>query len=146
MQKGSKARRGCLGSAGHQAAHAFQARPHSRVSNGGSNRFAQRLRRHPGQLLAKAGLAGEGDQHALPLPRPGLGTGARRRLRPAFAPDDQGDQDEPERDGPGGPSGTLALAVTNTPIPCTLEGMTSQKFIQFTVLNIRKKGWIYAPW
>ena len=50
------------------------------------------------------------------------------------------------RDGPGGPSGTLALAVTNTPIPCTLEGMTSQKFIQFTVLNIRKKGWIYAPW
>jgi hypothetical protein len=50
------------------------------------------------------------------------------------------------RDGPGGPSGTLALAVTNTPIPCTLEGMSSQKFIQFTVLNIRKKGWIYAPW
>lgn len=50
------------------------------------------------------------------------------------------------RDGPGGPSGTLALAVTNTPIPCTLEGMAAQKFIQFTVLNIRKKGWIYAPW
>jgi hypothetical protein len=50
------------------------------------------------------------------------------------------------QDGPGGPSGTLLLAVTNTPIPCKLEGMSVQKFIQFTVLNIRKKGWIYAPW
>jgi hypothetical protein len=49
-------------------------------------------------------------------------------------------------DGPGGPSGTVALAVTNTPIPCRLDGMASQKSIQFTVLNIRKKGWIYAPW
>ena len=52
----------------------------------------------------------------------------------------------PANDGPGGPSGTLLLAVTNTPIPCKQEGMASQKFIQFTVLNIRKKGWIYAPW
>lgn len=52
----------------------------------------------------------------------------------------------PVADGPGGPSGTLLLAVTNTAIPCKLEGMSSQKFIQFTVLNIRKKGWIYAPW
>ena len=50
------------------------------------------------------------------------------------------------RDGQYGPSGTLALCVTNTPIPCTLEGMDAQKFIQFTVLNIRKKGWVYAPW
>jgi hypothetical protein len=24
--------------------------------------------------------------------------------------------------------------------------MASQKSIQFTVLNIRKKGWIFAPW
>ena len=40
----------------------------------------------------------------------------------------------------------MLLAVTNTAIPCKLEGMSSQKFIQFTVLNIRKKGWIYAPW
>jgi hypothetical protein len=50
------------------------------------------------------------------------------------------------RDGAGGPSGTLALCVTNTPFPCTSEGMDSQKFIQFTVLNIRKKGWVFAPW
>ena len=50
------------------------------------------------------------------------------------------------RDGPGGPSGTLLLAVTNSAIPCTLEGMSTQKFVSFTVLNIRKKGWIYAPW
>ena len=40
----------------------------------------------------------------------------------------------------------MALAVTNTAIPCKLEGMAAQKSIQFTVLNIRKKGWIYAPW
>jgi hypothetical protein len=52
----------------------------------------------------------------------------------------------PANDGPGGPSGTLLLAVTNTPVPCKLEGMATQKFIQFTVLNIRKKGWVYAPW
>ncbi len=50
------------------------------------------------------------------------------------------------RDGPGGPSGTLALCVANTAIPCTVDGMSAQKFIQFTVLNIRKKGWSYAPW
>jgi hypothetical protein len=49
-------------------------------------------------------------------------------------------------DGPGGPSGTLALCVANTPIPCKLEGMAAQKSIQFTILNIRKKGWSYAPW
>jgi hypothetical protein len=52
----------------------------------------------------------------------------------------------PARDGPGGPSGTLALCVANTAIPCRQEGMASQKTIQFTVLNIRKKGWSYAPW
>lgn len=52
----------------------------------------------------------------------------------------------PAQDGQYGPSGTLLLAVTNTAIPCKLEGMASQKFIQFTILNIRKKGWIYAPW
>lgn len=50
------------------------------------------------------------------------------------------------RDGQGGPSGTLALCVANTAIPCTSAGMATQKFIQFTVLNIRKKGWSYAPW
>ena len=52
----------------------------------------------------------------------------------------------PARDGQGGPSGALALCVANTPIPCKLEGMASQKFVQFTVINIRKKGWSYAPW
>ena len=52
----------------------------------------------------------------------------------------------PLREGPGGPSGTLALCVANTPIPCKVEGMASQKSIQFTVINIRKKGWSYAPW
>ena len=50
------------------------------------------------------------------------------------------------RDGAGNPSGTVLLCVANTPIPCTMTGMASQKSIQFTVLNIRKKGWIYAPW
>lgn len=50
------------------------------------------------------------------------------------------------RDGLGGPSGTLALCVANTAIPCTSAGMSTQKVIQFTVLNIRKKGWSYAPW
>ena len=50
------------------------------------------------------------------------------------------------RDGPGGPAGTLLLCVANTPIPCKHEGMAAQKSIQFTVLNIRKKGWSYAPW
>lgn len=52
----------------------------------------------------------------------------------------------PVRDGIGGPCGTLALCVTNTAIPCKQEGMASQRSIQFTVLNIRKKGWSYAPW
>jgi hypothetical protein len=50
------------------------------------------------------------------------------------------------REGPGNPSGTLLLCVTNTAIPCKLEGFAAQKTIQFTVLNIRKKGWIKAPW
>ena len=50
----------------------------------------------------------------------------------------------PARDGPGGPSGTLLLCVNNTPIPCK-EG-DPQKSVQFTVINVRKKGWSYAPW
>ena len=50
------------------------------------------------------------------------------------------------RDGPGGPSGTLLLCVANTPIPCKAETMETQKFVQFTVINVRKKGWSYAPW
>lgn len=50
------------------------------------------------------------------------------------------------QDGAGGPSGTLLLCVANTPIPCKAEVMGSQKFIQFTVVNVRKKGWSYAPW
>jgi len=50
------------------------------------------------------------------------------------------------RDGPGGPSGTLVLAVANTPFPCKAEKADGQKFVQFTIINIRKKGWSYAPW
>ncbi len=49
-------------------------------------------------------------------------------------------------DAAGGPSGTLLLAVSNTPMPCRLEGMAGNKSVQFTVLNVRKKGWIKAPW
>jgi hypothetical protein len=51
----------------------------------------------------------------------------------------------PARDGQWA-GGALVLAVTNTQVPCQQDGMDSQKFIQFTVLNIRKKGWIRAPW
>lgn len=45
-----------------------------------------------------------------------------------------------------GPSGTLLICVANTNIPCRVEQLDSQKAIQFTVLNVRKKGWVYAPW
>ena len=50
------------------------------------------------------------------------------------------------RDGAGGPIGTLALCVANTPIPCQVELLEQQKSIQLTVINIRKQGWSYAPW
>lgn len=49
-------------------------------------------------------------------------------------------------DGQGGPPGTLLLCVNNTPIPCTAKGMETQKSIVFTVVNVRKLGWTYAPW
>jgi hypothetical protein len=45
-----------------------------------------------------------------------------------------------------GPGGALLLCVANTPIPCKLEHKGSQRAIQFTVLNVRECGWIFAPW
>ena len=50
------------------------------------------------------------------------------------------------RDGSGGPAGTLILAVANTPIPCKPGIIEGQKSFQFTIVNIRKTGWMYAPW
>jgi len=50
------------------------------------------------------------------------------------------------KDGTGGPIGSLLLCVNNTRIPCKVEGMETQKMIQFTVVNVRKLGWGYAPW
>jgi len=49
-------------------------------------------------------------------------------------------------DGTGGPIGTLLLCVNNTAIPCKVDGIESQRSIQFTVVNVRKVGWGYAPW
>jgi hypothetical protein len=43
-----------------------------------------------------------------------------------------------------GPGGVVLLCVNNTAIPCTSAG--NVKAIQFTVLNVREKGWIRAPW
>lgn len=51
-----------------------------------------------------------------------------------------------ERDGAGGPPGTLVLAVATTPIPCKSGIIEGQKSIQFTVINVRKPGWMFAPW
>lgn len=65
---------------------------------------------------------------------------------PRSAPAFTGYSGNPACDGAGGPSGTLLLCVANTSIPCTDKGMELQKFVQFTVLNVRKKGWSYAPW
>jgi hypothetical protein len=45
-----------------------------------------------------------------------------------------------------GPGGSVLLCVANTPIPCTLEARDKQRIIQFTVLNVREKGWLKAPW
>lgn len=44
------------------------------------------------------------------------------------------------------PIGTLLLCVANTPIPCKPDLRDGQKAVQFTVINIRKAGWGYAPW
>ena len=52
---------------------------------------------------------------------------------------------EPGGNGTG-PSGTLLLCVNNTTIPCKIEGMLTHKSMQFTVINVRRKGWIKAPW
>lgn len=38
----------------------------------------------------------------------------------------------------------MLLCVNNTAIPCKSD--SSVKAIQFTVLNVREKGWIKAPW
>lgn len=43
-----------------------------------------------------------------------------------------------------GPGGVVLLCVNNTAIPCKSD--SSVKAIQFTVLNVREKGWIKAPW
>ena len=48
--------------------------------------------------------------------------------------------------GDKGPGGAVLLCVANTPIPCTMEAKDKQKVIQFTVLNVREKGWHFAPW
>jgi hypothetical protein len=42
--------------------------------------------------------------------------------------------------------GAVLLCVANTPIPCTLEARDRQRVMQFTVLNVREKGWLKAPW
>ena len=48
--------------------------------------------------------------------------------------------------GDKGPGGALLLCVANTRIPCKLETQGEQRGISFTVLNVRDKGWIAAPW
>ena len=66
---------------------------------------AQRPRRHPGQFLAKPGLAGEGDQHGVLARRLGQGPrlfGGLLRGR-AHAPCRQADQAQPQGDGEGRP-------------------------------------------
>ena len=45
-----------------------------------------------------------------------------------------------------GPGGALLLCVANTRIPCKLETQGDQRGISFTILNVREKGWIFAPW
>jgi hypothetical protein len=80
--------------------------------------------------------------HVLAGPHPLQANRAAPRTSAAFT----GYVGQPSKEGPGNPSGALLLCVANTPIPCKSEGMASQKSIQFTVLNIRKKGWIKAPW
>ena len=76
-------------------------RPHTAVLQG--------LGRHPGQLLGETRLAGEGDQHALAVSGHGVRLGARRRLRPAFAPDDEAGQDQPQGRRTDGPQPTRRL-------------------------------------
>ncbi|MNI11588.1 hypothetical protein D3C73_647380 [compost metagenome] len=65
---------------------------------------AQGARGHPGQLLAEAGLAGEGDQRGLVARRHGEGAGllGGPARRGAHAPDGQGDQPQPQQDGDAG--------------------------------------------
>lgn len=46
----------------------------------------------------------------------------------------------------GGPGGVVLLCVNNSSIPCKSEGAENQKSIGFTVLNVRQKGWLKAPW
>jgi len=45
-----------------------------------------------------------------------------------------------------GPGGSILLCVANSPIPCTMEAKGKTKVVQFTVLNVREKGWLRAPW
>jgi hypothetical protein len=47
-----------------------------------------------------------------------------------------------------GPGGVVLLCVANTPMPCTLEARDAsrQRVVVFTVLCVREKGWLKAPW
>jgi hypothetical protein len=47
-----------------------------------------------------------------------------------------------------GPGGAVLLCVANTPMPCTLEARDAsrQRVVVFTVLCVREKGWLKAPW
>lgn len=45
-----------------------------------------------------------------------------------------------------GPGGTVLLCVANSSIPCSLEARGKQRVVVFTVLNVREKGWLKAPW
>lgn len=45
-----------------------------------------------------------------------------------------------------GPGGALLLCVANTPIPCKLDTKGDQKSMLFTVINVRDRGWMKAPW
>lgn len=45
-----------------------------------------------------------------------------------------------------GPGGALLLCVANTQIPCNLSAKGDQKSIIFTVINVRDRGWMKAPW
>ena len=65
------------------------------------------------------------------------------RAIPRSAPAFIGHVPTPENRGPGG---ALLLCVANTPIPCKSEFQGEQRYIQFTILNVRDRGWMKAPW
>lgn len=49
-------------------------------------------------------------------------------------------------DGSRGPGGALLLCVANTAIPCKLDLKGDQRAILLTVINVRERGWMKAPW